>query len=165
MLLRRWSDARAGGGCCGGEVRDGVCLDRADRPDTHEVPHDDPVAAAYRRLREELPGVDVEVADAGNAAYLLPTTFRAVRRRAGPVAALRAAARATTPGGVLVDGELVGDVETLGADGVVALVRSELAAGADPWHVSHPFGRYGSGSTALGSGHDPADRSRTTDDR
>lgn len=125
VLLRRWSDARAGGGCCGGEVHDGVCLERPARPDAGEVPHD-PVAAAYLRLREELPGVDVEVVDAGNAAYLLPMTFRAVRRRAGPVAALRAAARAGTPGGVLVDGELVGDVETLGADGVVALVRSAL---------------------------------------
>ncbi len=128
VLVRPWTDAHGGSGCCSGEARDGICFDR--RVDgAHE--HDSEtglVAQAYLRLRDELPEVDVQVVSVGNTAYLLPSTFSAVRRRRGVVAGIRAAARATTAGSVLVDGERVGDVLTLGPDGVVAEVRRRHAA-------------------------------------
>jgi len=129
VLVRPWTDGRAGGGCCGGEVRDGVCRDG-----THPVEEllADPVGQAWRAVRRELPDADVQVVDVANTAYLLPTTFRAVRRRsgerAGVLASLRAAARATTAGSVLVDGQWVGDVAELGPDGVLAAVRRARAA-------------------------------------
>ncbi|MBD8870579.1 hypothetical protein [Nocardioides donggukensis] len=125
VLVRPWVDARAGGGCCGGEVSDGVCLEGTH--DTEAVASD-PVGEAYRRLRAALPDVDVQVVDAGNTAWLLPSTFRAVRRRAGVAAGLRAAVGSTTAGAVLVDGDRVGDLGDLGPDGVVAAVQRALAA-------------------------------------
>ncbi len=124
VLVRPWTDGRGGGGCCGGEVRDGVCLDG------HRVagtpPAVDLVARTWQRLRAELPEVDVQLVGAGNTAYLVPSTFRAVRRRAGVLAGLRAAVVSTTAGAVLVDGERVGDLATLGPDGVVAEVLARL---------------------------------------
>ena len=121
VLVRPWTDARAGGGCCGGEVRDGICLEGTHAPVRVDA---DLVGKTWRLLRRELPEVDVQVVDVGNSAYLLPTAFRAAHRRAGVLAGLRAAARATAAGAVLVDGERVGNIEELGADGVVAAVRA-----------------------------------------
>jgi hypothetical protein len=123
VLVRPWTDAHGGTGCCGGDVRDGICLDgRVDG--SHERDAEvELVAQTYLRLRHELPGLDVQVVGAGNTAYLLPSVFRAVRRRRGVLAALREMNRATTAGSVLVDGERVGDVVALGPGGVVAEVR------------------------------------------
>lgn len=126
VLVRPWTDGHGGGGCCGGEVRDGVCLDGRRAPGGTS-PAVDQVAETWRRLRDELPEVDVQLVDAGNAAYLLPSTFRAVRRRAGVLAGLRAAMGATAAGAVLVDGDRVGDLVDLGPDGVVAEVLARLA--------------------------------------
>ena len=122
VLVRAWADARAGGGCCGGEVSDP--LGRAG-----DVPLATAVAAArlaetYRLLRRELPGADVQVVDARNTAWLLPATFRAVARRDGLRAAARAAVGATTAGSVLVDGRHVGLLEDLGPHGAVAAARA-----------------------------------------
>jgi hypothetical protein len=122
VLVRPWTDAHAGGGCCSGEVRDGICLDR--RVDgVHE--HDAEVglvARTYLLLREQLPDVDVQIVGASNSAYLLPHVFGSVRRRRGTLAALREVNRATTAGSVLVDGERVGDITVLGTDGVLRAV-------------------------------------------
>lgn len=131
VLVRPWTDAHGGTGCCSGEPRDGICLDRRllghePHPDT-EV---DLVAQVYRRLGEELADAEVQIVGAGNTAYLLPTVFRSVRRRRGFLAAARALNRATTAGSVLVEGEYVGDVLALGADGVVEEVRRRVAASA-----------------------------------
>ncbi len=107
VLVRPWTQGRGGGGCCGGEVRDGITLD-GDRT----APADgrrDPVGAVYLRLAQERPDLDVQVVDAGNP-WLTAWTFRAVRRRAGLRAALVAALRSGTPGAVLVDGVHVADV-------------------------------------------------------
>jgi len=126
VLVRPWTDAHGGGGCCSAPVRGGVVLERPVTP-VHE--HDAEtlvLAEAYHRLRTELPQVDVQIVSSANTAYLLPSTFRQVRRRAGVLAALRDAARATTAGAVLVDGDRVGDVVALGPDGVVAQVRRRL---------------------------------------
>ncbi len=123
VLVRPWTDAHGGTGCCSGEARDGICFDaRVDGAGTHD-PEVDLVARTYLTLRAELPDVDVQIVGAGNTAYLLPSVFRAVRRRRGTVAALREVNRATTAGAVLVDGERVGDVGALGTDGVLAEVR------------------------------------------
>ena len=62
----------------------------------------------------------MQVVDAANTAFLLPWAFRAVRRRAGLAAGLRAALAATTAGAVLVDGERVGRLDELGPEGVLA---------------------------------------------
>jgi hypothetical protein len=123
VLVRPWTDAHGGAGCCGGDARDGVCFDgRVDGP--HERDSEvDLVALAYRRLREELPYADVQIVSVTNTAWLLPTVFRAVLRRRGLKAALRETNRATTAGSVLVDGVRVGHVAELGPDGVEAVVR------------------------------------------
>ena len=127
VLVRPWTDAHGGTGCCSGDARDGICFDgRVDGPHEHDA-EVDLVAQTYLRLCDELPDVDVQIVGANNTAYLLPTVFRAVRRRRGALAGLREMNRATTAGSVLVDGERIGDVLDLGADGVVAEVHRRAA--------------------------------------
>lgn len=102
VLVRPWTDARGGAGCCTGGVQDGVCFaGLVDGPHEH----------------------DMEVRLVAETAYLLPMVFRSVRRRRGIRAALRAMSSATTAGSVLVDGERAGDVLELGPDGVIAEMR------------------------------------------
>jgi hypothetical protein len=124
VLVRPWRDVRVGSNCCGGgDARHGICFDeRVDISTEHDA-EGDLVAQIYLRLRAELPDVDVQIVGSDNTPYLLPTVFRAVHRRGGVRAALREINRATTGGSVLVNGERVGDVVTLGAGGVVAEVR------------------------------------------
>ncbi|MDF2968416.1 MAG: hypothetical protein K0Q93_2194 [Nocardioidaceae bacterium] len=135
VLVRPWTDARSGGGCCGAEVRDGVCFDgRVDSgapTDVHAHARRNAdtdadvrlVAETYLRLQQELPGVDVQIVGVDNTAYLLPTVFRALRARYGVVVAVRGLNRATTAGAVLVDGEFVGHLTTLGVDSAIAEIR------------------------------------------
>ncbi len=126
VVVRPWTDAHGGSGCCSGESRDGVCFDgRVDGPHEHDA-EVGLVSQAYLRLRAELPDADVQLVSANNSAYLLPSVFRTVRRKRGLLAALRETNRATTAGAVLVDGERVGDVTALGPDGVVAEVRRRV---------------------------------------
>ena len=128
VLVRPWTDAHGGSGCCSGDSRDGICFDgRVDGPREHDA-EVGAVAEAYLRLRAELPYVDVQIVSLNNTAFLLPTVFRSVRRRHGVLRALRETNRATTAGSVLVDGERVGDVAQMGADAVVAAVRDRIAA-------------------------------------
>lgn len=129
VLVRPWTDAHGGTGCCSGEARDGICLDRRVG---HEHPLDTEVALVgetFRALTAELPQVDVQIVGSDNTAYLIPHTFRATRRRRGLVAALRAVNRGTTAGSVLVDGERVGEISALGLPGVLDEVRARLARG------------------------------------
>lgn len=127
VLVRPWTDAHGGSGCCSGDARDGICFDgRVDGPREHDADVG-AVAEAYLRLREELPYVDVQIVSLNNTAFLLPSVFRSVRRRHGFLRALRETNRATTAGSVLVDGERVGDVARLGPGGVVAVVRARVA--------------------------------------
>jgi hypothetical protein len=121
VLIRPWTDARAGGGCCSGEVRDGVAPGVTPTPHRHG--ETDVVGAAYRLLRHERPDLDVQVVGAGNTLWLLPTVFRPVRRREGMVAALGAALRANRAGAVIVDGQVVGDIADLGPEGVLRSCR------------------------------------------
>ena len=130
VLVRPWTDAHGGSGCCSGDSRDGICFDgRVDGPREHDA-EVGAVAQAYLRLRAELPYVDVQIVSLNNTAFLLPTVFRSVRRRHGVLRALRETNRATTAGSVLVDGERIGDVAQMGADAVVASVRDRVAATA-----------------------------------
>ena len=126
VLVRPWTDAHAGGGCCGGEVRDGVCLD--GRLGAAEVADAEVglVAQTYLRLQRDLPEVDVHIVAVDNTAYLLPSVFRALRARHGVLAALRGMNRATTAGTVLIDGESVGDLTALGVEGALDEVRRRL---------------------------------------
>ena len=127
VLVRPWTDAHGGSGCCSGDARDGICFDgRVDGPREHD-PEVGLVAQVYLRLRDELPYVDVQIVSLNNTAFLLPTVFRSVRRRHGVLRALRETNRATTAGSVLVDGERVGDVAALGPEGVLAAVRERVA--------------------------------------
>ena len=123
VLVRPWTDAHGGTGCCSGDARDGICFEgRVDGPREHDT-EVGTVAEAYLRLRAELPDVDVQIVGADNTAFLLPSVFRSVRRRRGTWAAVKEANRATTAGSLLVDGERVGDVEQLGVAAVVTEVR------------------------------------------
>ena len=124
VLVRPWTDGRGGGGCCGGEVRDGVCLDGAGVAGT--PPAVDLVARTWQRLRAELPEVDVQLVDAGNTAYLVPA--RSGRYVAGPGCWPGCGPRSsrTTAGAVLVDGERVGDLDDLGPDGILKAVAVRL---------------------------------------
>jgi hypothetical protein len=127
VLVRPWTDAHGGSGCCSGDARDGICFDgRVDGPREHD-PEVGLVAQTYLRLREELPYVDVQIVSLNNTAFLLPTVFRSVRRRHGVLRALRETNRATTAGSVLVDGERIGDVAALGPEGVLAAVRERVS--------------------------------------
>jgi hypothetical protein len=128
LLLRPWVDAHAGQGCCSGDTRDAIGLD--SRPGG---PVEHPYAArvvgqSYRRLRESLPDVDVQVVSAGNTVYLLPAVLRGLRLRDGAGAVLRRLNEATRPGSVIVDGAYAGDVVDLGPEGVVRVVRERLGA-------------------------------------
>lgn len=128
VLVRSWTDAHAGGGCCSADPHHGIVLDRTDGPHRHADPGATLVGQVYRRLRETYPGLDVQVVSPSNTGFLLPATYRAVRRRAGVLAALREAGRSTTAGAVLVDGSRLGDMEALGVEGVVDEVGARLAA-------------------------------------
>lgn len=122
VLVRPWADAHAGSGCCGGDPRHGVCIERDGRDHAdHETLA---LGEVFRTLRAVLPEVDVQVVAASNAAYLLPTVYRSVRTRTGWMSALRHAVQATSVGAVLVDGERVGDIRDLGPDGVLEAVRA-----------------------------------------
>lgn len=126
VLVRPWTDAHAGSGCCSGDARHGVCLERHERePVDRDV---QAVGETFRRLRTELPDLDVQVVAASNTAYLLPTVYRFARARVGRLAALRQAARSTTAGAVLVDGQQIGHLEALGVDGVLQAVRAHLVS-------------------------------------
>ena len=95
VLVRPWTDAHGGTGCCSGDARDGICFEgRVDAPREHDAEVGF-VAEAYLRLRAEVPEVDVQIVGVDNTAYLLPSVFRAVRRRRGTWAALKEANRAT----------------------------------------------------------------------
>jgi hypothetical protein len=123
VLVRPWTDAHGGTGCCSGDARDGICFEgRVDGPRLHDA-EVGTVAEAYLRIRAEVPDVDVQIVGADNTAYLLPSVFRAVRRRRGTWAALKEANRATTGGSLLIDGERVGDVQQMGVEAVVTEVR------------------------------------------
>jgi hypothetical protein len=111
VLVRSWDEGRAGGGCCGGI--DGATV--SGRPHDHRSDPDPPAgtassAATYCSLRERFPGLEVTVVDSGNWAWLGPAVYRDARRSGrGRLASLREAARATTPGCLVVDGEVVLD--------------------------------------------------------
>ncbi len=123
VLVRPWTDAHGGTGCCSGETRDGICFEgRVDGPREHDA-EVGTVAQAYLRLRAEVPEVDVQIVGVDNTAYLLPSVFRAVRRRRGAWAALKEANRATTGGSLLIDGDRIGDVQQMGIQAVVTEVR------------------------------------------
>lgn len=128
VLVRPWTDAHGGTGCCGGDARDGICFEgRIDGPREHDA-EVGAVAEAYLRLRAEVPEVDVQIVGADNTAYLLPSVFRAVRRRRGTWAALKEANRATTAGSLLIDGDWVGDVQQMGIEAVVREVSRRAAS-------------------------------------
>ena len=128
VLVRPWTDAQGGTGCCGGDVRDGICLDgRLGGARSHDA-ETGLVAETYLRLREDLPDVDVQIVGVDNTAYLLPSVFRAIRARRGTLAALRGLNRATRAGSLLVDGEPVGQIRALGVDGALREVRRRCSA-------------------------------------
>ncbi len=125
VLIRPWADARAGGGCCSGEVREHLA---------HDV-----VGETYRALRAARPDLDVQVVGAGNTLWLAPTVFRSARRRGSAVAtAALAAARANRPGAVMVDGVTIGHLDDLGANGVVAAVSDHARHHLTRSEAPHP---------------------------
>lgn len=124
ILVRPWRSATISGGCCSA-APDSVALE-----DTVHTGHrtGDVFAETYRLLREQLPGVDVQMVSSENTVFLLPSSYKAARRTHGPMWALRRAVLSTTAGAVLVDGEVVGDVESLGPDAVLERVLATAVA-------------------------------------
>jgi len=123
VLVRRWDCSNGGVGCCA----------PADGAAALGPPHEHGVglptaqaqrsAAVYRALCERFPGLDVTVVDSGNWAWLGPAVYRDARRSGrGRLAALHEAARATTPGCLVVDGEVVLDGRPLTPSEAVAEV-------------------------------------------
>jgi hypothetical protein len=108
VLVRDWHDHHGAGGCCGNaDAIKGLLTDRSQDP-ADEVCVPGPAertGAVYRALRTALPDVELTVADSRNWLWLVPSTYRALRRAGRDRAhSMTAAARATTPGAVLVDG-------------------------------------------------------------
>jgi len=96
-----------------------VCLDHGPAVESASGSVDE-FTTTYRQVAASVPAADIQVVSATNTAYLLPWAYRSARMRCGRFAALRLAMRATVPGAAIVDGLPVGDVETLGADGIIA---------------------------------------------
>ncbi|WP_026536119.1 hypothetical protein [Arthrobacter sp. H14] len=122
VLVRPWRDAAAGGGCCSAGP-ESIGLDNTTHAD-HRT--GDVFAQTYRLLREQLPGVDVQIVSSNNSLYLLPTSYRAARRHYGRMRSMRRAALSTTAGAVLVDGKVIGDVESLGPEAVLGKVVTSV---------------------------------------
>jgi hypothetical protein len=127
VVVRPWADPDAPTSCCGGQVRDAVCLDD-DAAHRHRTGTGDAatpaVAQLYQRLRVTMPAADVQIVSSTNAAYLVPWAYRSARRRGvGVRAALMAAVGATRAGAVIVDGAVVGDLETDQPARLAELVR------------------------------------------
>jgi hypothetical protein len=127
VLVRPWVDAHAGGGCCSGDTRDAIGLDRhaagaVEHPYATRV-----LGQAYTRLRRDLPDVDVQIVSSSNTVYLLPSVWRARRVGERLRTTLKRANQATRPGSLLVDGDYVGDVADLGPGGVVDVVRARVS--------------------------------------
>lgn len=128
VLVRPWTDAHGGTGCCGGDARDGICLDRrVGGTRTHDA-ETGLVAETYLRLQQDLPDVDVQIVGSDNTVYLLPRVFRSIRARQGTVAAVRGLNRATRAGSLIVDGEAVGQISDLGVEGALREVRRRCPA-------------------------------------
>lgn len=107
VLVRPWAGRSRPAGCCGGV--EGVVSTRPHHELASAVGDTaaDPTGAAYEALRVRFPDLELTVADSRNWLWLLPSVYGEARRRAAgrPRAAL-AAARATTPGCLVVDGEV-----------------------------------------------------------
>ena len=128
VLVRPWTDAHGGTGCCAGDVRNGICLDgRVGGARTTDT-ETGLVAETYLRLSQDLPEVDVQIVGVDNTAYLLPAVFRAIRARQGTLAALRGLNRATRAGSLIVNGESVGQISVLGVEGALREVRRRCPA-------------------------------------
>ncbi|WP_035770085.1 hypothetical protein [Arthrobacter castelli] len=126
ILVRPWRSATIGGGCCSA-APDSVALE--EDPDDHATAHAchdamDPVAQTYRLLRNRVPAVDVQMTTADNTLFLLPATYRAARERHGRWQAVRQATRSTTAGAVIIDGDVAGDIETMGPEAVLDQVQA-----------------------------------------
>ncbi|WP_153398471.1 hypothetical protein [Ornithinicoccus halotolerans] len=125
VIVRPWTDAH-GGGCCSGDTRDPVALDRrAGTPVSHH-PAAHRVGECYQLLRHELPGTDVQIASPGNSAYLLPHVYRHLRPAVGRLRALWAAVQGTRAGAVLVDGRQVALLPDTEPHAVLAAVTAAL---------------------------------------
>jgi hypothetical protein len=131
VLVRPWSDARTGSGCCGGEPDGPIAVDHVHQPPAERDAATRITARCYLLLRERFPELDVQIVSSGNMAYLLPATYAAARHRVGVMASLRACIQAPTAGALLVDGERVGDLVDLGPEGTARLVAARLASGPD----------------------------------
>lgn len=126
VLVRPWRDAAAGGGCCSAGP-ESIGLDNTTHAGhrTGDVTGD-VFAQTYRLLREQLPGVDIQMVSSNNSLYLLPASYRAARHHHGRLRSMRRAALSTTAGAVLVDGKVLGDVESLGPEAVLEKVVTSV---------------------------------------
>jgi hypothetical protein len=130
LLVREWDSQTTGSGCCGRlEGGDSEFAGAADhgrsRTDMESM------GAVYRALRAELPVLDVQVVDPRNLTFLVPGLLRDARRHgASWPQALRALARGTGQGAIVVDGHPVSTGPIPAPADAVDLVLGHLAATA-----------------------------------
>jgi hypothetical protein len=111
LLVRGWGDAGGSGGRCGGADGTAVRVSHHGHlPARGPTPEARRSAAVYRALRERFPALEITVVDARNWAWLGPAVYRDARRSGRDRrASVREAAWATTPGCLVVGGEVVLD--------------------------------------------------------
>ena len=128
ILVREWDAQHTGSGCCG-RVGGGVELCDPDEF-AHSRTEMERVGGIYQALHAAFGDqLDLTVVDPRNTMWLLPTVYRAARRRGQrPTEAVRTMARSTANGAIVLDGKVLFDGKlppsTVEA---VAAVRAELA--------------------------------------
>ena len=132
ILVREWDIQHTGSGCCGRVGGDVELCDRAAFARSRaEMEH---VGEVYQALHRTFGDrLELTVVDPRNTMWLLPTVYRAARRRGvRPREAIRTMARSTANGAIVLDGKVLFDGK-LPASPVeaVAAVRAELAAGTN----------------------------------
>jgi hypothetical protein len=131
ILVREWDAQHTGSGCCG-KVGAGHELCDADEFARSRAEMER-VGAIYQALDASFGDeLELTVVDPRNTMWLLPTVYRAARRRGMPVGdAVRTMARATANGAIVLDGKLLFDGKLPPSPTeAVAAVRAELAAPA-----------------------------------
>jgi hypothetical protein len=128
LLVREWDQQTTGSGCCG--RLEGGDSELAATDDFRRTRADmERMGAVYRALRDELPGVDVQIVDPRNLVFLIPGLLGDARRHGlGWSQAWRELRRGSGHGAIIVDGRTVSAGPIPDADVAVGLVLHALAA-------------------------------------
>lgn len=125
ILVREWDHQHTGSGCCGN--LGGADAEVGAGSHSHSRDLMEQVGVVYRALRANFSGLEVEVVDPRNTAWLLPAVWRDARRSGAPWRqAWSAVRRATANGAIVVDGQVLSTGRPPPVDDVVAWVRDRI---------------------------------------